>query len=79
MEDSIRDLDGAFSYLCATREGLGVARDRIGSMPCVIAETDDWVAVASEGIAVHGAFGGRRGAGARSASSAWGGSRRGRL
>jgi glutamate synthase domain-containing protein 1 len=57
MEDSIRDLDGAFSYLCATRDGLGVARDRIGSMPCVIAETDDWVAVASEGIAVHGAFG----------------------
>jgi hypothetical protein len=26
-------------------------------MPCVIAETDEWVAVASEGIAVHGAFG----------------------
>ena len=57
MEDSIRDLDGAFSYLCATHEGLGVARDRIGSMPCVIAETDEWVAVASEGIAIHGAFG----------------------
>ena len=26
-------------------------------MPCVIAETGDWIAVASEGIAVHSAFG----------------------
>jgi glucosamine 6-phosphate synthetase-like amidotransferase/phosphosugar isomerase protein len=57
MEASIRDLDGSFSYLLATADGLGVARDRVGSMPAVIAECDDWVAVASEGIAVHQAFG----------------------
>ena len=57
MEASVRDLDGAFSYLLATADGLGIARDRVGSMPAVIAETDDWVAVASEGVAVHQAFG----------------------
>src|SRR5690242_4026149 len=57
MEASIRDLDGAFSYLLATANGIGIARDRIGSMPAVIAECDAWVAVASEGIAVHQAFG----------------------
>ena len=57
MEASIRDLDGAFTYLVATADGMGVARDRVGSMPCVIAETDDWAAVASYGLAVHEAFG----------------------
>jgi glutamate synthase domain-containing protein 1 len=57
MEASIRDLDGAFSYLLATPDGLGMCRDRVGSMPGIVAETDEWVAVASEPIAVHQAFG----------------------
>ena len=57
MEASIVDLDGAFSYLLATPDGLGMCRDRVGSMPGIVAETDDWVAVASEPIAVHQAFG----------------------
>jgi glutamate synthase domain-containing protein 1 len=57
MEASIRDLDGSFSYLLATAEGIGLCRDRVGSMPGVIAETDDWVAVASEPVAIHQAFG----------------------
>jgi methylamine---glutamate N-methyltransferase subunit A len=57
MEASIADLDGSFSYLLATADGLGMCRDRVGSMPGIIAETDDWVAVASESIAVHQAFG----------------------
>ena len=43
MEASIRDLDGAFSYLLATPDGLGMCRDRVGSMPGIVAETDDWV------------------------------------
>jgi methylamine---glutamate N-methyltransferase subunit A len=57
MEASIRDLDGSFSYLLATADGLGLCRDRVGSMPGVIAETDEWVALASEPIAIHQAFG----------------------
>ena len=39
MEASIRDLDGAFSYLLATPDGLGMCRDRVGSMPGIVAET----------------------------------------
>ena len=54
---SIGDLDGSFTYLVSTADGFGVARDRFSTKPCLIAETDDWVAVVSEGIALAGAFG----------------------
>ena len=54
---SIDDLDGSFTYLVSTPEGFGVARDRFSTKPCLVAETDDWVAVVSEGIALAGAFG----------------------
>lgn len=54
---SIDDLDGSFTYLVSTADGFGVARDRFSTKPCLVAETDDWVAVVSEGIALAGAFG----------------------
>jgi methylamine---glutamate N-methyltransferase subunit A len=54
---SIDELDGSFTYLVSTAEGFGVARDRFSTKPCLVAETDDWVAVVSEGIALAGAFG----------------------
>ncbi|MGN6378262.1 MAG: class II glutamine amidotransferase [Gaiellales bacterium] len=54
---SIDDLDGSFTYLVSTADGFGVARDRFSTKPCLIAETGDWVAVVSEGIALAGAFG----------------------
>jgi glutamate synthase domain-containing protein 1 len=57
VRDSIDDLDGSFTYLVSTPDGFGVARDRFSTKPCLIAETDDWVAVVSEGIALAGAFG----------------------
>ena len=57
---SIDDLDGSFTYLVSTPEGFGVARDRFSTKPCLVAETDDWVAVVSEGIALAGAFGDER-------------------
>ena len=41
----------------STAEGFGVARDRFSTKPCLVAETDDWVAVVSEGIALAEAFG----------------------
>lgn len=58
MADSLSDLDGAFNYLVASPEGLGVVRDRYGFKPLVIAETDDFVAVATEEIAIRRAFAG---------------------
>jgi glutamate synthase domain-containing protein 1 len=54
---SIDDLDGSFTYLVSTADGFGVARDRFSTKPCLVAETEDWVAVVSEGIALAGAFG----------------------
>jgi glutamate synthase domain-containing protein 1 len=54
---SIDDLDGSFTYLVSTADGFGVARDRFSTKPCLVAESDDFVAVVSEGIALAGAFG----------------------
>jgi glutamate synthase domain-containing protein 1 len=56
IEDSVVDLDGAFNYLVASPHGLGVVRDQYGFKPLVLAETDDWVAVATEEIALRRAL-----------------------
>ena len=41
LADSLADLDGAYNYLVASPEGLGIVRDRFGFKPLVVAETDD--------------------------------------
>jgi methylamine---glutamate N-methyltransferase subunit A len=56
LADSLADLDGAYNYLVAAPEGLGIVRDRFGFKPLVVAETDDWVAVATEEIALRHAL-----------------------
>ncbi len=56
LYDSLNDLDGAYNYLVAAPEGLGVVRDRFGFKPLVVAETDDFVAVATEEIALRRAL-----------------------
>lgn len=56
LAESISDLDGAFNYLVLSPEGLGVVRDRFGFKPLVAAETDDFVAVATEEIALRKAL-----------------------
>ena len=50
------DLDGAFNYLVVSTEGLGVVRDRFGFKPLVLVETDEFVAVATEEIALRRAL-----------------------
>jgi methylamine---glutamate N-methyltransferase subunit A len=59
LTDSVTDLDGSFCYLVAAPEGLGVVRDRFGFKPLVVAETDEFVAVATEEIALRRALPGR--------------------
>ena len=58
MEDALRaslvDLDGTFTYLVATQEGLGYAKDEWSAKPLVTMETDDIIAIASEEIALRG-------------------------
>ena len=58
MEDALRaslvDLDGTFTYLVATRDGLGYAKDEWSAKPLVTMETEDFIAIASEEIALRG-------------------------
>ena len=42
------DLDGFFTFAVGTADGFAVARDAIACKPAVLAETEDWVAMASE-------------------------------
>ena len=56
LADSLKDLDGAFNYIVASADGLGVVRDRYGFKPLVIAETDEFVAIATEEIALRKAL-----------------------
>jgi glutamate synthase domain-containing protein 1 len=58
---SMRDLDGSFTYLIATAEGFGMARDPFASKPGLIFENDEVVAVASEEHAIEAALGETKG------------------
>jgi len=57
---SIDELDGSFTYLIATPEGFGIARDRFACKPGVVYEDDEIVAVASEEQAIYHAIGDKR-------------------
>jgi amidophosphoribosyltransferase len=48
LEAGLKDLDGFFTFAVGTRDGFAVVRDGIACKPAVLAETDDWVAMASE-------------------------------
>jgi glutamate synthase domain-containing protein 1 len=57
LRASLVDFDGSFSYLAAWGEGLAYVRDRFGFKPLVVAETDDFVAIATEEVALRRALG----------------------
>ena len=48
LESCLDALDGFYTFLVGTAEGFAVLRDPIACKPAVLAETDDWVAMASE-------------------------------
>jgi glutamate synthase domain-containing protein 1 len=48
LEGCLHDLDGFYTFAVGTAEGFAVLRDPIACKPAVMAETDDWVAMASE-------------------------------
>jgi len=56
LSRSLDDLDGTFTYLVSTKDGMGVAKDRWAAKPLVTMQTDDVVAVASEEIALRSVF-----------------------
>ena len=48
LEHALEDLDGFFTFTIGTCNGFAVMRDPIACKPAVLAETDDYVAMASE-------------------------------
>jgi glutamine phosphoribosylpyrophosphate amidotransferase len=56
MEDSIQELDGVFTYLVATSDSLGMAKDVMAAKPMVLYEGDECVALASEEVAIRSIF-----------------------
>ena len=56
MTDSIDQLDGVFTYLVATADSLGMAKDVMAAKPMVLYESDDFIAMASEEVAIRSVF-----------------------
>jgi glutamate synthase domain-containing protein 1 len=48
LESCLEALDGFYTFLVGTADGFAVLRDPIACKPAVLAENDDWVAMASE-------------------------------
>lgn len=53
LQAAAQELDGSFSFIVATPQGLGVARDPFATKPLLYGETDTQVALASEPQALH--------------------------
>lgn len=57
LEDSLRrsieEIDGVFTYLVATKDELGMAKDTMAAKPLVLYESDDLIALASEEVAIR--------------------------
>ena len=56
LRQSIEELDGVFTYLVATADSLGMAKDVMAAKPMVLYESEDAVALASEEIAIRRIF-----------------------
>ena len=56
MWRSIDELDGVFTYVVATGDRLGMAKDVMAAKPMVLYEGDEFVALASEEVAIRAIF-----------------------
>jgi glutamate synthase domain-containing protein 1 len=56
MKDSIEELDGVFTYVVATADSLGMAKDTMAAKPMVLYESKDFIALASEEVAIRSIF-----------------------
>ena len=56
LYNSLDDLDGSFTYLVSTDQGMGSAKDPLALKPLVLMETDEVVALASEEVALRSVF-----------------------
>ena len=53
LRRSIDEIDGVFTYLVATRDALGMAKDTMAAKPLVLYESDNLIAMASEEVAIR--------------------------
>lgn len=53
LRRSIQEIDGVFTYLVATKDQLGMAKDTMAAKPLVLYESDDLIAMASEEVAIR--------------------------
>jgi glutamate synthase domain-containing protein 1 len=53
LRASIKDIDGVFTYVVATENELGMAKDTMAAKPMVLYESDNLVALASEEVAIR--------------------------
>lgn len=56
MGRSIDELDGVFTYLVATQDKLGMAKDTMAAKPMVLYESEDFIGLASEEVAIRQIF-----------------------
>jgi glutamate synthase domain-containing protein 1 len=56
MRRSISELDGVFTYLVATSDSLGMAKDVMAAKPMVLYEGEDIIVLASEEMAIRTVF-----------------------
>ncbi len=54
LESCLDTLDGFYTFCVGTADGFAVLRDPIACKPAVMAETEEWVAIASEYRAIAG-------------------------
>ena len=59
LESSLEDLDGTYSYLVATADAIGYAKDKLAAKPMVKYEDDGMIAISSEEVGLNRLFPGR--------------------
>ena len=53
LSRSVDEIDGVFTYLVATKDQLGMAKDTMAAKPLVLYESDDLIVMASEEVAIR--------------------------
>lgn len=59
LKASLADLDGTYSYLVATRDAIGYAKDKLAAKPMVKYENDELIAISSEEVGLNRLFPGQ--------------------
>lgn len=56
LAHSVEELDGTFSFLVATGDAIGFAKDNLAAKPMVVLEREELIAVASEEVSLNRLF-----------------------